>query len=172
MTAGDQVAVPLRRRVPELLAGPSAERGPGLVLVSHDLDAVAAIRARSLVLASGRVVRGRPRGCSGIRRTRRPASSSSPAPACPTGPRHERLPAAAGSMLAALVAGGLLRDPLVSAHARLSPPSWAPPFGADASGRDLLARVGHGALVTLGVAGLILRNAANSLVDGTWVSSG
>ena len=37
-----------------------------------------------------------------------------------------------------------------SAHARLATPAWSLPFGADASGRDVLARVGHGAVVTLG----------------------
>jgi peptide/nickel transport system permease protein len=56
---------------------------------------------------------------------------------------------AAGALLAIIVAG-LLRDPFSSSHARLAAPSLALPFGADASGRDLLARVGHGAIATLG----------------------
>lgn len=56
----------------------------------------------------------------------------------------------------ALVLAGLLRDPYASAHARLQPPSWALPLGADASGRDVLARVGHGALETLGVAVVVV----------------
>lgn len=44
---------------------------------------------------------------------------------------------------------GLPRDPFALTHGRLSPPSLALPFGADASGRDLLARVAHGTVGTL-----------------------
>ncbi|HET6858512.1 MAG TPA: ABC transporter permease subunit, partial [Streptomyces sp.] len=47
--------------------------------------------------------------------------------------------------LLALVATGLLRDPLhVDTAARLVSPSWEHPLGTDALGRDLLARLGHG----------------------------
>lgn len=66
--------------------------------------------------------------------------------------RDALVPGFAAVTLTVVVAAGLLRDPFTSAHARLAPPSWSLPFGADASGRDLLGRVGHGALVTLGVA--------------------
>lgn len=62
------------------------------------------------------------------------------------------VPGAAGGMLLLIIAAGLLRDPFGSAHPRLAPPTWSLPFGADASGRDLLARVGHGAVGTLGTA--------------------
>ncbi|MEO6089700.1 MAG: ABC transporter permease subunit [Umezawaea sp.] len=52
-----------------------------------------------------------------------------------------------------LVTAGLLRDPLhVDTAARLVAPSIAHPFGTDALGRDLLARLGHGALRTAGLA--------------------
>ncbi|MFF3961716.1 ABC transporter permease subunit [Streptomyces griseorubiginosus] len=63
------------------------------------------------------------------------------------------LPFGYGGLLTAVVTLGLLRDPLaLDTGARLQPPSWAHPFGTDALGRDLLARVGHGALDTLLVA--------------------
>ncbi|MEU4769933.1 ABC transporter permease subunit [Actinosynnema sp. NPDC023794] len=55
--------------------------------------------------------------------------------------------------LLTLVVAGLLRDPLhVDTAARLRPPSAAYPLGTDALGRDLLARLGHGALRTAGLA--------------------
>jgi peptide/nickel transport system permease protein len=52
-------------------------------------------------------------------------------------------------LLVLIVAFGLPRDPYKLAHERLAPPSAELPFGADASGRDLLARVAHGTLGTL-----------------------
>lgn len=55
-------------------------------------------------------------------------------------------------IVAALIAG-LLRDPLaVDLTARLLPPSARHPFGTDALGRDLLARIGHGVLSTVALA--------------------
>lgn len=56
------------------------------------------------------------------------------------------------AVLGAILAFGLPRDPFTIAHARLAPPSLALPFGADSSGRDLLARVAHGTIGTLGPA--------------------
>ncbi|MBT2534570.1 ABC transporter permease subunit [Arthrobacter sp. ISL-69] len=69
--------------------------------------------------------------------------------------REAAVPLVAAGLLAVIVVAGLVRDPLVSEHARLAAPSLALPFGADASGRDLLARVGHGAVATLGTALLV-----------------
>lgn len=58
-----------------------------------------------------------------------------------------------GLVLAAVVALGLPRDPLaLDTGLRLTAPSWAHPLGTDALGRDVLARVAHGALTTLGTA--------------------
>jgi peptide/nickel transport system permease protein len=69
------------------------------------------------------------------------------------GSRHRlAVPATAAAALLLVIAAGLLRDPYTSAHPRLATPAWSLPFGADASGRDLLARVGHGAVGTLGTA--------------------
>ncbi|MFI6106232.1 ABC transporter permease subunit [Streptomyces sp. NPDC051310] len=69
-----------------------------------------------------------------------------------------------GMLLAAVIGFGLPRDPLaLDTPARLQAPSWAHPFGTDALGRDLLARVAHGALSTLGTA---LAVSAAALVAG------
>ncbi|MGC9537361.1 ABC transporter permease subunit [Streptomyces sp. UG1] len=68
----------------------------------------------------------------------------------PTPPARRFLPFAYGGLLVAVIALGLPRDPLALDTAeRLAAPSRAHPFGTDALGRDLLARVGHGALDTL-----------------------
>lgn len=71
----------------------------------------------------------------------------------PSGPPARALPMMYGAVLLAVVAPGALRDPLaLDTTARLDGPSWQHPFGTDALGRDLLARVGHGALTTLALA--------------------
>lgn len=56
--------------------------------------------------------------------------------------------ALAALLLCLLVLSGIIRDPLSSLHIRLQPPSLDLPFGADATGRDILARVAYGALNT------------------------
>lgn len=61
-------------------------------------------------------------------------------------------PVAAGAVLAVVVLAGLGRDPSTSGYGRLAAPSWTVPFGADASGRDLLARVAHGTSSTVALA--------------------
>ncbi|WP_369197974.1 ABC transporter permease subunit [Streptomyces djakartensis] len=71
----------------------------------------------------------------------------------PGPPARRALPLLYGGLLAAVVGFGLPRDPLaLDTLARLQGPSAAHPFGTDALGRDLLARVSHGALTTLGTA--------------------
>ncbi|MFI6739939.1 ABC transporter permease subunit [Nonomuraea sp. NPDC050451] len=61
-----------------------------------------------------------------------------------------------GAVLAVAVGWGLVLDPLaVDVAVRLAGPSWDHPLGADALGRDVLARVGHGAAATLGVSALV-----------------
>jgi peptide/nickel transport system permease protein len=68
----------------------------------------------------------------------------------PTPAVHSILPLAYGLPLAVVIALGLPRDPLaLDTGARLRAPSAAHPFGTDALGRDVLARVAHGALDTL-----------------------
>lgn len=72
----------------------------------------------------------------------------SPAPPAPS-----RLPLLYGGLLIGVILLSLARDPLaLDTAARLQAPSWAHPFGTDALGRDVLARVGHGALHTLALA--------------------
>ncbi|NGO49093.1 ABC transporter permease subunit [Streptomyces ureilyticus] len=82
----------------------------------------------------------------------------------PTSSRPTTLPLLYGGLLLAVIAFGLARDPLeLDTTARLQSPSWVHPFGTDALGRDVLARVGHGALDTLALA---LAVSAAALVVG------
>ncbi|MFD3538564.1 ABC transporter permease subunit [Streptomyces sp. NPDC058662] len=82
-----------------------------------------------------------------------------PAPPAPRTP-----PLLYGTLLAAVIGAGLPRDPLaLHTGARLQAPSPTHPFGTDALGRDILARISHGALTTLGVA---LAVSAAALVAG------
>ncbi|WP_181138801.1 ABC transporter permease subunit [Streptomyces sp. Ru73] len=71
----------------------------------------------------------------------------------PVPPTRRLLPVVYGAVLLAVVAAGLPRDPLaLDTTAKLSAPSGAHPFGTDSLGRDMLARVAHGALDTLALA--------------------
>ena len=82
----------------------------------------------------------------------------------PAPPARSILPLLYGALLAAVIALGLPRDPLaLDPGAGLQAPSPAHPFGADVLGRDILARVAHGALTTLGIA---LAVSAAALVTG------
>lgn len=73
-----------------------------------------------------------------------------PVPAQTAQPEKQRawIPLLCLGILLIMVLAGLPRDPLTSEYLRLQPPSLALPFGADAMGRDLLARVAHGTLNT------------------------
>ncbi|MFF9118856.1 ABC transporter permease subunit [Streptomyces massasporeus] len=71
----------------------------------------------------------------------------------PRPPAPRTLPLLYGGLLAAVIGFGLPRDPLaLDTLARLHAPSPEHPFGTDALGRDMLARISHGALTTLGTA--------------------
>ena len=71
-----------------------------------------------------------------------------PAQAAPAHKQRAWIPLLCLAFLMAMVIAGLPRDPLTSGFLRLQPPSLGLPFGADAMGRDLLARVAHGTLNT------------------------
>ncbi|MEV6880376.1 ABC transporter permease subunit [Streptomyces sp. NPDC051135] len=74
----------------------------------------------------------------------------------PAPPAGGLLPLLYGGVLLAVIGCGLARDPLaLDTGERLRAPSLGHPFGTDALGRDLLARVGHGALDTLLLAAAI-----------------
>ncbi|WP_443068395.1 ABC transporter permease subunit [Streptomyces sp. NBC_01352] len=65
-------------------------------------------------------------------------------------PVRRILPIAYGLLLTVVVVFGLPRDPLaLDTGERLRSPSVSHPFGTDALGRDVLARVAHGAVDTL-----------------------
>lgn len=61
------------------------------------------------------------------------------------------LPATVLLLLIIIIVSGLPRDPLALDYGRLQLPNWDLPLGADASGRDVLARISHGAMATIGV---------------------
>ncbi|MEU8664348.1 ABC transporter permease subunit [Actinoplanes philippinensis] len=62
----------------------------------------------------------------------------------------------AALLLLGAVVAGLLRDAgRVRLGARLTGPSWAHPLGTDPVGRDVLAQLGHGAVLTIGAAAAV-----------------
>lgn len=61
------------------------------------------------------------------------------------------VPIAAASMLAVMVLVGLPRDGQITTREKFARPSSTFPFGTDASGRDLLARVADGAVRSIGL---------------------
>lgn len=86
-----------------------------------------------------------------------PMGSLPPAPEPRNDGRVARWTAAIALVLLLLIlAFGLPRDPYMISHDRLAPPGLSLPFGADASGRDLLARVAHGTVSTLTPAFMIV----------------
>lgn len=69
---------------------------------------------------------------------------------------HPAIPLTLFTALVVTIGWGLLRDPYtVDTTIRLVSPSWAHPLGTDALGRDVLARLGHGAASTVGTAAAI-----------------
>ncbi|MFC7344360.1 ABC transporter permease subunit [Saccharopolyspora griseoalba] len=90
-------------------------------------------------------------------------------PGAAGGAGHQRWALVVTGLLVALVVAGLLRDPSsVALSERLGAPSAEAPFGTDELGRDLLARFGHGALLSIGAA---LAISAIALVLGLLVGT-
>jgi peptide/nickel transport system permease protein len=78
------------------------------------------------------------------------------APVSGTGRGRRWVSVALATLLVVVVVAGLWRDPyVVDPLSRLQPPSGAHPLGTDALGRDVLARLGHGAARTAAVATLV-----------------
>lgn len=111
------------------------------------LMALAAVLVGALTTLARRLLRGGPLP---------PGSLPPPPETRGDGRVAKRTAALTVGALALILLFGLPRDPYAIAHPRLAPPSWALPFGADASGRDLLARVAHGTIGTLTPAFLIV----------------
>lgn len=69
---------------------------------------------------------------------------------------HPAIPLTLAAVLLVTIGWGLLRDPYaVDTTARLLRPSWVHPLGTDGLGRDVLARLGHGAAATVGTAAAV-----------------
>ncbi|WP_443033210.1 ABC transporter permease subunit [Streptomyces sp. AMCC400023] len=69
---------------------------------------------------------------------------------------HPAIPLTLAAVLLVTIGWGLLRDPYaVDTTARLLRPSWVHPLGTDGLGRDVLARLGHGAATTVGTAAAV-----------------
>ncbi|MEU8650733.1 ABC transporter permease subunit [Streptomyces sp. NPDC048737] len=106
------------------------------------LVALAAVTTAAARLLAGRLI-GPALSDGALQSLHRP-----PPPPQPTVRRI--LPLAYGLLLTGVIMLGLPRDPLaLDTAARLRAPSLTHPFGTDALGRDVLARVAHGALDTL-----------------------
>ncbi|WP_370012040.1 ABC transporter permease subunit [Nocardiopsis sp. LDBS0036] len=96
------------------------------------------------------------------------ALSLPPPPTAPAGAVRRAVPAVCAALILTVCLWGLTRDAMtVEVAQRLAAPSWDHPLGTDAVGRDVLARLGHGALATVGTAALVcLASLAAALLIG------
>ena len=123
----------------ELLDAATAQDIPALQAQILLLLALA-LTAGVVAGVAGRLLMGQAAGAGGL---------SAPPPVHHSG-RVARVIAGSGAgLLAAMVAWGIGRDPYTVVADKLQDPSVALPLGSDSLGRDVLARVAHGAVSTV-----------------------
>ena len=123
----------------ELLDAATAQDIPALQAQILLLLALA-LTAGVVAGVAGRPLMGQAAGAGGL---------SAPPPVRHSG-RVARVIAGSGAgLLAAMVAWGIGRDPYTVVADKLQDPSVALPLGSDSLGRDVLARVAHGAVSTV-----------------------
>ena len=123
----------------ELLDAATAQDVPALQAQILLLLALA-LTAGVVAGVAGRLLMGRAAGAGGL---------SAPPPMNHSG-RAARVVAGSGAgLLVAMVAWGIGRDPYAVVADKLQAPGIALPLGSDSLGRDVLARVAHGAVSTV-----------------------
>ena len=123
----------------ELLDAASAQDVPALQ--AQILLLLALARAAGVIAgAARRLLMGRAAGAGGL---------TAPPPVEHPGRAARVIAVSGAALLALMVAVGIRRDPYAVVADKLAQPSAALPLGADSLGRDVLARVAHGAVSTV-----------------------
>ena len=123
----------------ELLDAASAQDVPALQAQILLLLALA-LAAGVIAGAARRLLMGRAAGAGGL---------TAPPPVEHPGRAARVIAVSGAALLALMVAVGIRRDPYAVVADKLAQPSAALPLGADSLGRDVLARVAHGAVSTV-----------------------
>ena len=123
----------------ELLDAATAQDIPALQAQILLLLALA-LTAGIIAGVAGRLLMGQAAGACGL---------SAPPPVRHSGQAARIIAGVGAGLLAAMVAWGIGRDPYTVVADKLQDPSVALPLGSDSLGRDVLARVAHGAVSTV-----------------------
>ena len=123
----------------ELLDAATAQDVPALQAQILLLLALA-LTAGVIAGVAGRLLMGQAAGACGL---------SAPPPVRHSGQAARIIAGVGAGLLAAMVAWGIGRDPYTVVADKLQHPSVALPLGSDSLGRDVLARVAHGAVSTV-----------------------
>ena len=123
----------------ELLDAATAQDVPALQAQILLLLALA-LTAGVIAGVAGRLLMGQAAGACGL---------SAPPPVRHSGQAARIIAGVGAGLLAAMVAWGIGRDPYTVVADKLQDPSVALPLGSDSLGRDVLARVAHGAVSTV-----------------------
>ena len=123
----------------ELLDAATAQDVPALQAQILLLLALA-LTAGVIAGVAGRLLMGQAAGACGL---------SAPPPVRHSGQAARIIAGVGAGLLAAMVAWGIGRDPYTVVADKLQDPSVALPLGSDSLGRDVLARVAHGAVATV-----------------------